>query len=161
MPMFSTARISLLASNSSFFSILINLSSFSRSSHRRFTGKHLCWSLFVIELQVFRAATLLKEIILQIFKFFKYFSILKNSYEKLLLILILSCQSTVFLAWDLSKYSILSLRSEITKIEQSLFWNLRKNWFTRAFLFKVLNNQNSLGWLVFVCGGGDYSDRIK
>ena len=45
-----------------------------RSSHRRysvkkdvfwnlanFTGKHLCWSLFLIKLQVFRSASLLKK----------------------------------------------------------------------------------------------------
>ena len=27
-----------------------------------FTGKHLCWSLFLIKLQVFRTATLLKRL---------------------------------------------------------------------------------------------------
>ena len=87
----------LLASNSSFFSILINLSSFFRSSHRRFTGKHLCWSLFVIELQVFMAATLLKERILRIFK---------NTYSEEQLRKVASDSYFV-----LSKYSILSLGS--------------------------------------------------
>ena len=30
-------------------------------SFAKFTGEHLCWSLFLIKLQVFRPATLLKR----------------------------------------------------------------------------------------------------
>ena len=63
-----------------------------RSSHRRcfikkavlkhfaiFTWKHLCWSLFLIKLQPFRSATLLKETPTQLFSC-DYCEIFKNTY---------------------------------------------------------------------------------
>ena len=42
-----------------------------------FTKMHLCWSLFIIKLQAFRTAILLKETPTQMF-FCKYLEILKN-----------------------------------------------------------------------------------
>ena len=43
--------------------------------------KHLCWSLFLIKLQAFRAATLLKEILTQVFSC-EYCKIFKNTYSE-------------------------------------------------------------------------------
>ena len=49
-----------------------------------FTGIHLCWSLFLIKLQAFRPATLLKRDSTQVF-FFEYCEIFKNTcFEKYL-----------------------------------------------------------------------------
>ena len=54
-----------------------------------FTGKHLCWSLYLIKLQVFRPATLLKRLQHRYFpvKFTKFLRtlILKNIYQRLFL----------------------------------------------------------------------------
>ena len=44
-----------------------------------FTGKHLCWSLFLITLQAFRLETLLKGTPTQVFSC-EYCEIFKNSY---------------------------------------------------------------------------------
>ena len=44
-----------------------------------FTGKHLCWSLFLIKLQVWRPATLSKEALTQVFPC-KYCEIFKSTY---------------------------------------------------------------------------------
>ena len=52
-----------------------------------FTGKHLCWSLFLITLQVFRPAPLLERYFFRNFfrKKFLRTPILKNIYQRLLL----------------------------------------------------------------------------
>ena len=44
-----------------------------------FTGKHPCWSLFLIKLQAFRVATLLKETPTQVFSS-EICEIFKNTY---------------------------------------------------------------------------------
>ena len=57
-----------------------------------FTGKHLCWSLFLIKLQEFRACSLIKKRLqnswfpVNIAKYFRT-PILNNIYERLLLII--------------------------------------------------------------------------
>ena len=63
------------------------------SSHRRcsvkkgvlknfanFKGKHLCWSLFLIKLQAFRSATLIKKRLQHRHFFVKFVKLFKNTY---------------------------------------------------------------------------------
>ena len=87
--------------------------SYSRSSHRKrsvnkialwnfvhFTGKQFCWSLFLIKLQVFRPATLIKRDSKTVsfpVKFAKFFRtpLLKNIYELMIQVILIK-SSEVF-----------------------------------------------------------------
>ena len=105
----------------------------SRSSHQRcsiekavlknfaiFTGKHLRWSLFLIELQVWGPATVLKETPAKVF-FCAYCEIFKNTYfqEKLQTTASLNCKQQR-LPPALNSISLFSSRSTLRFKEFSL-----------------------------------------
>ena len=105
----------------------------SRSSHQRcsiekavlknfaiFTGKHLHWSLFLIELQVWGPATVLKETPAKVF-FCAYCEIFKNTYfqEKLQRTASLNCKQQR-LPPALNSISLFSSRSTLRFKEFSL-----------------------------------------
>ena len=124
-----------------------------RSSHRRcsikklpfamFTGKYLCWSLYLKKLLIFRPATLLKgdsstSAFLWILRNFLRAPILKNICKRQLLIVLLKdCENpTGTASFLIPDFSIFSLTKDLTNcltwicesVLRFYFLNLKRIW---------------------------------
>ena len=114
---------------------------------RNIPGKHLCWSLFLIKLQAFRVATLLKRdsntgVFLSILELFKVWF----SSSKIILCYLLD--SKQFKSDENAFYFILKALFvfKICKFLSRLFWSCRKNGLIRniSLTLKIMTSQPGL-----------------